>query len=352
MGLGKSMKQLYKSVSEPVWELTRLVYNHFGKTPMGWTGIDKLTEYAHNEQFVDRVFELHNYLSKKSSLMLGINPSQYYKIIYKFQIASKSLDYDCSQISNCYLFLANYAIRCYNYNYENESRYINKVNFSTNRSMFERVTYLSALLRSFSETLFCDEHTISGEIYSPLKKEDGIVIARKYRWLNSFELREELKGFLYSAIDVYIEYSHIPEDPHTDIVGNLQSNIRLNNYMQGYHIIVHKSDGEQESIVSYDKIDWLIQYFEKYICVLSNNYKAMSIEKRLWEKIRCEYYAMKPFSDECGVEWEPHYYKMNIDEINSESRPIVAANNRISQLHSEEDIINQLYCINNPEVHW
>lgn len=352
MGLEISMKQMYKNVSEPVLELTKLVYNHFGKNPMGWTGIDKLTEYAHNEQFVDRVFELYNYLLQKPSLMLDINPSQYYKIIYKFQIASKSLDYTISRITDCYLFLANYAIRCYNYNYYNESHFIETAPFSTDKSMLERVTYLSALLRSFSETLFCDEHTISGEIYSHLKKDDGIVIARKYKWLNAYELRAELKDFLYSAIDIYIAYSHLPEEPNTDIVGNLLTNVRLNDYIQGYYIVIHKADGEQQIIESYDSLDWVIQYFEKYIYILSTNYKVLSIENRLWQKIRCEYYAMKPFLDECGIDWEPVSYDINIKDIQSGNRPIVEANNRLSQLQKEEDIIEQLYIINNPEVHW
>lgn len=51
-------KSLYKDISQPVEELATLVFHHFGKAPMGWTGIDKLTEYAHNEQFVKKVLAL------------------------------------------------------------------------------------------------------------------------------------------------------------------------------------------------------------------------------------------------------------------------------------------------------
>lgn len=352
MGLEKFMKQMYKNVSEPVFELTKLVYNHFGKTPMGWTGIDKLTEYAHNDQFVDRVFNLYNYLTQKSSLMLDINPSQYYKIIYKFQIASKSSDYSISDISECYLFLANYAIKCYNYNYDNELNLIETIIFNSDKSYLERITYLSALLRSFSETLFCDEHTISGEIYSPIKNGDEIIIARKYKWLNAYELCSELKDFLYSEIDLYIEYTHLPEEPHTDIVGNLLTNVRLNDYINGYYIIVHRKDGKRQLFETIDSLDWLIQYFEKYIYTLANTFKGLSVEKRLWQKIRCEYYAMKPFADKCGLNWEPTFYDINIDEIQSENHPIVRENNKLSQFQREEDIINQLFIINNPKVHW
>ena len=202
------MKQIYIDVSEPVGELSDLVFNHFGKTPMGWTGIDKLTEYAHNEQFVERVFELYNYLSSTTDVFMEINPSQYYKIIYKFQLASKSLEVDVDNLTECYFFMANYAIRVYNYCFERIERFVGEHSFVNivNDRQAKKIALLSASLRSYSETLYCDEHTIAGEIYSPILMQDGIVIAREYRWLNALELREELLDCPYKAINIYIKY--------------------------------------------------------------------------------------------------------------------------------------------------
>lgn len=74
MALVEYLKKEYVDVSEPVQELALLVYNHFGKKPMGWTGIDKLTEYAHTEQFLERVFDLHNFLVESESIVDEINP--------------------------------------------------------------------------------------------------------------------------------------------------------------------------------------------------------------------------------------------------------------------------------------
>jgi len=68
-------KLLYNSVDKPVEELATLVYHHFGKAPMGWTGIDKLTEYAHNEQFVERVLELYHYVSTHDEILRVHNHS-------------------------------------------------------------------------------------------------------------------------------------------------------------------------------------------------------------------------------------------------------------------------------------
>lgn len=353
MELEVFMKQMYKCVSEPVSELSQLVYNHFGKKPMEWTGIDKLTEYALNEQFVERVFGLYEYLLHKNDLMLDINPSQYYKIIYKFQLASKSLNYEVTRLTECYLFLANYAIRCYNYNFANTAAFIKTVKFyNAEKTALNKIIYLSALLRSFSEALYCDEHTIAGEVYCPIRNGENIIIAKKYRWLNAFELRTELKDFLYSAVDVYIAYSHLSEEPYTDIVGNIITNVRLNDYIQGYYIALYQSDGRKIIIKPNDNINHIIQYFEKNIHTLSVNYKEMSIEKRLWEKIRCEYYALKPFAVACGIDWEPIFYNIDIEDVQSRERPIVVENLKVLQLQSEKEIIEQIYKINNPEVHW
>lgn len=210
MALVEFMKNEYVDVSEPVHELALLVYNHFGKNPMGWTGIDKLTEYAHNEQFVERVFDLHNFLVATESIFDGINPSQYYKIIYKFQLATKSIHFNLEQIVQCYLDIANYAIKCYNNSYIDTSKKIQECTYMpvSNESDIRTIGYLCALLRSFSDSVYCDEHTISGEIISPIIIDNGFVIAREYQNLDAYELCPELLASPYKKINIYIKYSN------------------------------------------------------------------------------------------------------------------------------------------------
>ena len=100
-------KQLYDSVATPSFELAMAAFHHFGKSPMGWTGVDKLTEYALDEQYVERIMDLYNYLRSSNTLLLGINPCQYHKFNFMFQFASKSLHCDMQKLLDCYLFLAN-----------------------------------------------------------------------------------------------------------------------------------------------------------------------------------------------------------------------------------------------------
>ena len=301
------MKQLYSDISQPVEELSTLVFNHFGKTPMGWTEIDKLTEYAHNEQFVKRVFELYHFLNNRKKLLLEINPSQYYKIIYKFQLASKTLDYNKDEIVECYFYLANYAIKVYNHVFEQIETFVDEQKFNEIENVLQakKIMLLSAAVRSFSEVLYCDEHTVAGEIYSPIIKKDGIVIARKYRWLNATELRKELFNCPYKAINIYIKYKGIDALPRTDIVGNLLTATNISKYMTEFYIEVINKRDELLKINVCEEMDEIIHYFQNIIPLLVSNYKKMSLKDRLWTKILCEYYAMKPYTDICGKAWEP-----------------------------------------------
>lgn len=347
------MKKLYKDVSLPVQELATLVFHHFGKVPMGWTGIDKLTEYAHNEQFVDKIFELCEIARNSKDLVLGINPSQYYKIIYKFQLAAKSLDIPVEKIVDCYLYLANYGIQVYNRNFADIEKFIKTVRLISIEKEEEKknISFLSALLRSYSETLYCDEHTVAGEIYSPIPCDDGFMIVRKYAMLNAKELCPELKDFPFEKIDVYIQYSGSGEDAQTDIVGNLLMSRNLLETMQAYYVMGTTKDGEVVTLSTQEEIAELITIFQTTILNLVRGYKKMSLIDRLWKKIECEYYALKPFFQAVGRDWTPIRYDINIEEITSEDRLIVRLNNELALLQDEKEIQKKLFIINDPREH-
>ena len=347
-------KTLYGSVDKPVAELATLVYHHFGKAPMGWTGIDKLTEYAHNEQFVERVLALYHHASTHDELLRGINPSQFYKIFYKYQLASKSLPISVEKLTNCYLYLANYAVRTYNRNLSEIEEAIKERDFSPINSveMAQRVSLLSALLRSFSETLYCDEHTIAGEIYSPIENGDSTYIVRKYIMLNAKELRFELADCSVSGINIYCEYQGLSQKPVTDIVGNLLITENILPKMKSFMIETIDLNGVQHLITELHCLEELIQYFQMIIPKLVSSYKNMSMEDRLWKKIECEYYALKPYCDIVGMDWQPKKYKLDIEKISDPLRPIVKANLELLTLTDKDAILHKLIELNDPRIHW
>lgn len=348
------LKNEYISVSEPVHELSLLVYNHFGKNPMGWTGIDKLTEYAHNEQFAERVFSLHDFLVRTGAILDGINPSQYYKIIYKFQLATKSINYDLSKIIQCYLDLANCAIKSYNNLYMDISRKAQECAYTpiANDSDIRTIGYLCALLRSFSESTYCDEHTISGEIFSPIIVNDGFVIARSYRNLDAYELCPELLDSPYKTISIFVKYYDDLLPPKTDIVGNLLS---LNNYyshIKGVYVEYTDKAGSAIICNSINAITDIIRFFSVLVPIVIRNYRGLSMQDRLWRKVECEYYAIKPYCDICGIDWRPAPYNLDFEMIENVNRPIVYANNIIASLIDDDDIKHKLFELNDPRKHW
>lgn len=348
-----SMKPLYEDVSIPVGELTTLVFKHFGKNPMSWTGIDKLTEYAHNEQFVNKVLDLYAYLKSADGLIEGINPSQYYKIIYKFQLASKSMEIDTSQLVDCYLFLANYAVRLYNKYFTEIQQFSEQAKFTEFSSglLKRNVAYLSALLRGYSETVYCDEHTVSGEIFAPVPCKDGFLIAKKYLLLNASELYPVLESCPYSYINIYVKYRDIPTELSTDIVGNLLVNINMIPYMESFYIEVADTDRRSTSVSTLNELFEIIQYFQSIVPRLADDYKALPLQDRLWKKIECEYYALKPVLDRVGENWKPVPYEITAEQL-SPNRAIVKANEEIAQITSDETVLEKLFELNDPRIHF
>lgn len=348
------MKKLYEDVSFPVQELVTLVFNHFGKSPMEWTGIDKLTEYAHNAQFVDKVFSLCEIAKSQNNLILGINPSQYYKIIYKFQLASKSLNISVDRIVDCYLYLANYGIQVYNRNLQEIKQLVKTQLFQPvdSPTIKKSLLFLCALIRSYSETLFCDEHTIAGEIYSPIPCDEGFLIARKYSMLNAQELNTDLCGFPFEKVNIYIKYCGNALNAQTDIVGNLLTSQNLAENMVSFHIDVTTINGQVFKVEKIEDISNLVECFQSAVLKMVATYKQLPLLDRLWKKIECEYYALKPSFQLVGKEWRPQYYDINIEEIASESRGIVKLNNEISTLTDDETIKRKLFVLNDPREHF
>ena len=346
-------KQLYDSVATPSFELAMAAFHHFGKSPMGWTGVDKLTEYALDEQYVERIMDLYNYLRSSNTLLLGINPCQYHKFNFMFQFASKSLHCDMQKLLDCYLFLANYSVKIYNYQLDIiEQEIPQKVYISAaEQSAKQRITMLSALLRSYSETLYCDEHTIAGEIYSPITHGEDTYIVRKFTLLRATELREELADCPIRDLAIYIRYKGLTQRPVTSIVGNLLITENMLPHIDAYYVEAVDVDGQLYTVDD-DGIDAIISYFSRTIPVLIENYKRASLKERLWMKIECQYYATKPFCDKIGTNWRPEKYDIEIDRIANPLRPLVHANLALTTMKNENEILKGFIELNDPRIHW
>jgi len=347
------MKSYYDSIEIPVNELVELVYKHFGKNPMSWTKIDKLTEYAHGEQFVSLVFSLFERLKDQGG-MLDVNPSQLYKIIYKFQLAAKELDYIPESIMQCYMYFANYSVKLYNMIYSNAASNSMLIDYIciNNKEELKKLLFLSAAIRSYSEVIYWDEHTIAGEIISPIMYTvDSFVIYRKYNNLNASELYKELADFPYKSIELYFLYNS-KSPPHTDIVGNLLTTDNISEKIVGFYIALSSKEGTAKVVKSTEEIEYVTNIFVNYLTNMTKIFKDMSLEDRLWKKIECEYYSLKEIAEKCGIEWRPHKYDISVSKIANPQRPIVKANQEIASLNDESIIKKKLFELNDPRVHW
>ena len=176
-------------------------------------------------------------------------------------------------------------------------------------------------------------------------------IVHKYIMLDAVALREELRDCPIRKVNIYMCYHGLTQVPTTDIVGNLLITENILPKLIAYRVETEDTQGDIATL-SPMQIDALITYFDRIIPLLVNNYKQLNIQDRLWMKVLCEYYALKPYCDDVGIDWHPTPYSIDVNTISSLERPIVRANEELAFLSDGESILEKLFELNNPKVHW
>ena len=339
--------EYYLSCDEVVSELVDTLYDHFGKAPLSWTKVDRLTEYLLDEQYIENVFQLKKHFSSTQYIIDKINPSQLIKIIYKYQIASKYRQYDIDTIQNYYLFLANYSIKVRNKRLQDINIFLKNNSFiRLNNEEQAAINYLNATIRGLSEVLFYDEHTIAGEIYAPVYTDNGhCIIVRDFNYLNPFQLYSIAREQRICRVIVYCEY---PGECNfeTNLVGNIICNMQYAKKLIGAIVHVFYNDGSDEIITNINDCDEITHELILFLKEILTIILEKSIKERLWNKILCEHYAFSPVNEH----WRPKYYHLNMD-IEKENNIVVDINRRIGHLEQKEDIKALLYTLNDPKVH-
>ena len=295
----------YENLDEILSELIEVLANHYGSIPLYWGFSKNEALKSVAVSFVNDVISIAKAFDKGDISIINVNPCQIAKTAVRFSITSKLiLDMDRSIVSSAFMDLFNLSVEKRIYAVEAYRSKIENISFITAEmsKSAKSVLYLNALVRAYCELIYCDEHTISGEISGPYNYDDGQVIIRDFRFLNPIEIHDMLSDFKYKRICTYCSYN--TDKLTVDLFGNIPSNdVDFISTLKCYFIEVEDRNGDIQIINNYNDLLYLINYFEKWISMVAKNYE-LNGRFYLWKStIACEYFAIKPFLDEINIPW-------------------------------------------------
>lgn len=296
----------YKTVDDVLDDLTEVLAHHYGAMPLYWG-------YSKNEalkcvasDFVDSVNLIAHAVEPNAIISYPITPSQIAKTAFRASVTSKMLDdVDRDLFAESFLSFFNMSVAMRNHYVSNYHSSIPNIDFEEADSKDKQrlVSLLNATIRAYCELIYCDEHTISGEISGPYKMNAGNMIIRDFHLLCPNEIHPVLCEFNIEKIRTFCVYDST--DLFVDLFGNIPSkSINMTNDLLLYSIEVTYTNGLIKTHNDIDSLQGLINYLHLWISNISQEYSKQG-DFYLWvSTVLCEFYAMKPLLVTLGKEWD------------------------------------------------
>lgn len=342
----------YASVDDVLDEFVPMYLGHFGSMPMSWTTIDKLLEFSISDEYVDASVKLSKYINDAENSLLSINPSQYLKIAYRFQMATKSQKSIYKHSDEIYLLLCNSSVRSralFDTDIMNKLSSL-KFHAELEDSEKRKIAYLNSLIRSYCELLYCDEHTIGGDVFGEYTYDKNAILMRKFNKLRPMEIHKITKDFPYSEIHTYCSYENNIKFS-SDIFGNFTNEESYVLKLNAWAIQTIDIDGKS-SFLSPNEVDTVIGTLEVWITQLTDLYKRKDRNQIAKIKLLCEYYSFKPLFDKVGGSWRPVYNDISTQEEGNEQNILVAANRKLTIINGLEQRASYVRELLDPRIKW
>ena len=325
----------YTSVDEIIDDLIPVFLNHNGLIPMDWTPARKSVMFSLSEDFADRLIVLTAHLSEEDVELVYVSPSHYIKAAHKFQNACKGLSYNNNLVVSTYMDLCNAAVIGWNAEVKAIKRKLPYISFSDcTAKLQEKIAYLNSLARAFSESIYCDDHTIGGDICGPISTAAGSLIVREYRRLRPIELFSILEEFKLKSVVIYCVYCN--NYIKVDLIGNLIQCDNMVNTLQKYYIEVVDTNDHTFIVTEEKQVEMLIAYLETWLKKIIVYYKGLHEQEKYRLLFQCEFYAFKPLFEYYNMSWMPQTFE--IKDTVQECSSGIRLRNRLSKLTDEKEI--------------
>ncbi len=326
----------FESVDEILDELVPVFRNHNGLVPMDWTPARKVVMFSLAEDFAGRLTKLTTLLSEKAIKEVYVSPSHFIKTAHKLQIASKRLNFEKEKVVSTYLSMCNSAVIGWKDEAEKINKKCNEIAYIEGGLEFQRkIAYFNSLVRAFSEAVYCDDHTIGGDICGPFSLADGILLVREYKRLRPLELFDVLDQFDISGVISYCVYAN--NDIKIDLIGNItQCNDMISTLKKCYVEVIDKA-GKQFVISTEQQLQDMIDYMEFWLKRVISYYRRLDEREKNELLFKCEFYAFKPLFDYFGMPWKPQTFELK--DLTKDKHKGISLREQLQSLTDETQII-------------
>lgn len=255
------------------------------------------------KKYADMFLMIGRKASKMDIISADMNPSQFIKSAQDFQLSARMAGIDKKIILENFMKLANIGMMLKRYYYNLFLKKVSKIEFVEESTIIKKAHRLNGLLRAYSETIYFDDHTVSGEFYGDIQKDGKLVIVRSYKRLCPKDFLLGFEEFHIQRIETYCQHGKGRVD--FDCLGNIQYLDYLCPDVEGFYGECFMDDGSKIPLYSISAIDKIIDILENQLKnVLGLFFDA---DEYVQECLLLEsaYYAFKPILEKLNYNWKP-----------------------------------------------
>ncbi len=344
----------FNNVDEVMEYAIKVFMYHAGQSPMNWTPSRQNVYYSLNNTFPKKIMAACDCLPKlgEDNLLLEINPSQYIKATHSFQVSAKTSDIDVNEIVKYFMILVNYGTSLRRYNFQDIIANENYLNFIklTDKVTKQKVAILNASLRAFSETLYCDDHAVGGDMYGPHYIDGkGTLIVRKYNRLRPIEIYPSLCDLKIKAINTYCIYKDVNID--IDFIGNMICENSMVDSLLYFCIEIVDTDNNS-NYIDEQNIDTINLLLEKWLFKIITEYKQMTDEEKKLLVLTCAYYTFKPMFENAKIDWCPTKDEIEIYLNFNKNKTKYGESENIVHCKNKDEVLSIVKDIVDPRIKW
>ena len=177
---------------------------------------------------------------------------------------------------------------------------------SHQRELLRMFCKLNALLRSFVDLIFFDDHTIgnlnSGPYEIDYRGKRCDLVVRDFFQINPQCLWDSLTDNLYTRIRTYAIYRNVRFKFNP--FGDFYANSSLSERSVALRVEAETSNG-MKSINTYDSLKRLFSSIERSLVTIDQKVRSMSRKQLLEKYVEISYYSLKPLRDILEKDWSP-----------------------------------------------
>lgn len=254
------------------------------------------------ESFPARIANSFDYVQNNGLLVEDMNPSQFVKLAQDYQLSARLGGQHPSTVFPRCLELANHGMKL-------RRKAVSRLCSDNTLSGLEfhekkrSIRVLNTALRCMSETLYLDDHTVGGDLYSITSSDDITYVVREYRKLRSYDLYPSVAWPEWKAIRTVCAYNSGTVD--IDALGNLRFISGTLPELVGWKTETIFDCSDRFCTCSHEDAARLAEDARTVTKALMESYNKLTDEERALLLLRATYYAYKPLHQIAQEDWEP-----------------------------------------------